>query len=285
MTEWASCSCSSHCSSEDFASRCGHPRPAWRPPRHQPLLRQSTAVTPRIRAPSAMCHALFQDRQRNRVEREDGVKDFGLPAAIRTDNGVPFGSPYALYRLSKLSVWWLPLGIQDRAHHPRSPGAERPPRAMQLAPHHQRPPTSCSSRRASIPCRALQPRAAAPGVGHESPGRRLHALSAGLSRPGGALLSDSRPRGDGDQLRPHLLPRPQDQISLMCLPGRSSAWRRCLRRPDLARHLDDYDLGYFDDETCRPEPIDNPSGAKMCYLCPEHPSRLPGSSAGDAGHA
>jgi putative transposase len=27
-----------------------------------------------------------------------------------------------------------------------------------------------------------------------------------------------------------------------------------------------YDLGYFDDETCRLEPIDNPFGPK-CYLC------------------
>jgi putative transposase len=28
----------------------------------------------------------------------------------------------------------------------------------------------------------------------------------------------------------------------------------------------DYDLGYFDDETCRLEPIENPFGPK-CYLC------------------
>ena len=39
-------------------------------------------------------------------------KEFGLPTAIRTDNGVPFASPNALYGLSKLSVWWLRLGIQ-----------------------------------------------------------------------------------------------------------------------------------------------------------------------------
>ena len=34
-------------------------------------------------------------------------KQFGLPKAIRTDNGVPFASPNALFGLSKLSVWWL----------------------------------------------------------------------------------------------------------------------------------------------------------------------------------
>lgn len=36
-------------------------------------------------------------------------REFGLPLAIRTDNGVPFASPNALYGLSKLSVWWLRL--------------------------------------------------------------------------------------------------------------------------------------------------------------------------------
>jgi putative transposase len=39
-------------------------------------------------------------------------KEFGLPKAIRTDNGVPFASPNALFNLSKLSVWWLRLGIE-----------------------------------------------------------------------------------------------------------------------------------------------------------------------------
>jgi putative transposase len=32
-------------------------------------------------------------------------KEFGLPAAIRTDNGVPFAGPNSLFNLSKLSVW------------------------------------------------------------------------------------------------------------------------------------------------------------------------------------
>src|SRR2546426_3364488 len=37
---------------------------------------------------------------------------FGLPHAIRTDNGVPFASRHARYGLSKLAVWWLRLGIR-----------------------------------------------------------------------------------------------------------------------------------------------------------------------------
>jgi putative transposase len=38
---------------------------------------------------------------------ESVFKEFGLPRAIRTDNGVPFASPNSLFNLSKLSVWWL----------------------------------------------------------------------------------------------------------------------------------------------------------------------------------
>jgi transposase InsO family protein len=38
-------------------------------------------------------------------------RERGLPGAIRSDNGLPFASPNGLYNLSKLSVWWLRLGI------------------------------------------------------------------------------------------------------------------------------------------------------------------------------
>jgi putative transposase len=48
-------------------------------------------------------------------------KDFGLPQAIRTDNGVPFASPNSLFGLSKLSVWWLRLGIAIERIQPARP--------------------------------------------------------------------------------------------------------------------------------------------------------------------
>ncbi len=48
-------------------------------------------------------------------------KDFGLPDAIRTDNGVPFASSHALFGLSKLSVWWLRLGIRIERIKPGHP--------------------------------------------------------------------------------------------------------------------------------------------------------------------
>ena len=48
-------------------------------------------------------------------------KEFGLPAAIRTDNGVPFSNPHTLFGLSKLSVWWLRLGISIERIKPGNP--------------------------------------------------------------------------------------------------------------------------------------------------------------------
>ena len=52
---------------------------------------------------------------------ERTFKDFGLPAAIRTDNGLPFASGNALFGLSKLSVWWLRLGINLQRIKPGNP--------------------------------------------------------------------------------------------------------------------------------------------------------------------
>jgi transposase InsO family protein len=52
-------------------------------------------------------------------------RDRGLPRGIRSDNGVPFASPNGLYNLSRLSVWWLRLGIaieRIKPGHPQQNG-------------------------------------------------------------------------------------------------------------------------------------------------------------------
>ena len=46
--------------------------------------------------------------------------EYGLPRAIRTDNGVPFATT-ALGRLSTLSVWWIRLGIYPQLIEPAHP--------------------------------------------------------------------------------------------------------------------------------------------------------------------
>ncbi len=51
--------------------------------------------------------------------------EHGLPKAIRSDNGLPFASPNGLYNLSKLSVFWLRLGItleRIKPGHPQQNG-------------------------------------------------------------------------------------------------------------------------------------------------------------------
>ena len=74
-------------------------------------------------------------------------REYGLPRAIRTDNGVPFAST-SLHGLTSLNVWWLRLGIQhqrilpaqpqqngahERMHKTLKRGAIRPPRATLAA--------------------------------------------------------------------------------------------------------------------------------------------------------
>jgi putative transposase len=60
-------------------------------------------------------------------------REHGLPERILTDNGPPFGS-YALLGLSRLSVWWLKLGIEvvriERGHPEQNGGHERMHRTL-----------------------------------------------------------------------------------------------------------------------------------------------------------
>jgi len=46
---------------------------------------------------------------------------YGLPSAIRSDNGVPFASSRGLLGLSRLSAWWLVLGIDLERGRPGCP--------------------------------------------------------------------------------------------------------------------------------------------------------------------
>ncbi|TMA22814.1 MAG: IS481 family transposase [Deltaproteobacteria bacterium] len=51
---------------------------------------------------------------------DSAFQEFGLPKAIRSDNGPPFASTGA-GRLTRLSVWWLKLGIQLERIEPGKP--------------------------------------------------------------------------------------------------------------------------------------------------------------------
>lgn len=69
-----------------------------------------------------MCEALESVREELAIPAfEHLFRERGLPTAIRSDNGVPFASPNGLYNLSRLSVWWLRLGIDIERIKPGRP--------------------------------------------------------------------------------------------------------------------------------------------------------------------
>ena len=72
------------------------------------------------------CHALSASTASGAVQPvfTAAFREYGLPAALRTDNGPPFAST-GLRGLSALSVWWLKLGIaldRIRPGHPEENG-------------------------------------------------------------------------------------------------------------------------------------------------------------------
>jgi transposase InsO family protein len=67
------------------------------------------------------CHGLLSTQTVTaRPVFERAFREYGLPGAIRTDNGVPFATQ-AIHGLSFLNVWWMRLGIQHQRIHPGRP--------------------------------------------------------------------------------------------------------------------------------------------------------------------
>jgi transposase InsO family protein len=71
------------------------------------------------------CQAVEKtDTPRVQAVFEAAFRQFGMPLAIRTDNGAPFASR-AIAGLSRLAVWWMKLGIRPeriQAGHPEQNG-------------------------------------------------------------------------------------------------------------------------------------------------------------------
>lgn len=71
------------------------------------------------------CQAVEKtDTERVRAVFEAAFREYGLPEAIRTDNGAPFAS-IAIGGLSRLAVWWTRLNIAHeriQAGHPEQNG-------------------------------------------------------------------------------------------------------------------------------------------------------------------
>jgi putative transposase len=203
---------------------------------------------------------------------ERTFREFGLPQAIRTDNGVPFASPNALYGLSKLSVWWLRLGIRIERIRPGHPEQNGRHERMHL----------------TLKTEATQPASAnflqqqarfdvfVDRFNHERPHQALD-----MKMPGELYRRSPRLyRGLPDLTYPL-----HDWTSTVTTCGRICFKKRKVNLSLVfagqrvgVKQVDEriwlvsfmhYDLGYFDDETCRLEPIDNPFGPVVLPMSPE----------------
>jgi len=219
------------------------------------------------------CEALSTTQERYAISVfERTFKEFGLPRAIRTDNGVPFSSAHALYGLSKLSVWWLRLGIQLERIKPGHPEQNGRHERMHLT----------LKKEATKPAVAnfLQQQARFDAFIEEFNQERPHQALA-MKTPGEIYTPSARPyRGLEDLDYPfHDWTATVTTCGRICYKGRKINLSQVFAGQNVGvRQVSDrlwlvtfmqYDLGYFDDETCRLEPIATPFGPKVLPMSPE----------------
>ena len=199
-------------------------------------------------------------------------QEFGLPRAMRTDNGVPFASAHALYGLSKLSVWWLRLGIaleRIRPGHPEQNGRHErmhltlkreatKPAARNVLQQQARFDTFVDQYNTERPHEALAMRVPADlYVPSARPYRGLTALEYPLHDWTATVTTCGR-----------ICYRRRKINVSQVFAGQMVGVRQMSERIWLVTFMD-YDLGYFDDETWRLEPIENPFGPKVLPMSPE----------------
>ncbi len=166
---------------------------------------------------------------------ERAFKDFGLPQAIRTDNGVPFASGNALFGLTRLAVWWLRLGIslqRIKPGHPEQNGRHErmhltlkkeatKPAAFNFLQQQERFDDFIGVYNNERPHQAL---------GRRLPRRCVYTFSARLRATRRARLPVPRPRHPGHSLWPHLLRPTQDQpLDRLRRPNRGRSTRSTTR--------------------------------------------------------
>jgi putative transposase len=203
---------------------------------------------------------------------ERTFKEFGLPGAIRTDNGVPFASAQALYGLSKLAVWWLRLGIELERIKPGQPQQNGRHERMHLT----------LKREATKPASAnvLQQQARFDTfVAQYNRDRPHQALN--MKVPAEVYGRSTRDYQGLDELTYpfHDKTFTVTQCGRICFnsrkvnlshvfAGQNVGVTQVGERVWLVTFMR-YDLGYFDDETCRLEPIENPFRPKVLPMSSE----------------
>jgi len=190
----------------------------------------------------------------------------GLPTAIRSDNGVPFASPNALFNLSKLSVWWLRLGMRIERIKPGHPQQNGRHERMHLTLKKEtvRPPGSNS----------LQQQAKFDDFVHEFNGERPHEALE-MKCPAEVYTPSTREyRGLPEVSYPF-----HDREIVVTACGRICLYRKKINISTVlagqmlgVKEVDDgiwlvsfmdYDLGYIDLEQKTLQPLDNPFGHRV----------------------
>ena len=226
------------------------------------------------------CEALSTTQERYAFSVfERAFQEFGLPEAIRTDNGVPFASAHALYGLSKLAVWWLRLGIQLERIAPGHPEQNGRHERMHLtlkteATRPAAPTVLQQQARFDTFIASLQPRAPASGARHGGAGRAATRRQRGSI----AAWTSSTIRCTTGAHRHH-------DCGRICFSGRKinlsqvfagqKVGVKQVERAHLARHLHALRFGLFrrrdvsagaDRESVRLESVTHVSGI-ICYPC------------------
>jgi transposase InsO family protein len=192
-------------------------------------------------------------------------KEFGLPNAIRTDNGVPFSSQ-ALFGLSKLSVWWLRLGISIERIKPGNPQENGRHERMHLT----------LKKEATKPAgeNFLQQQEKFDHFIHEYNNERPH-QALKMKYPGEIYVPSNKVyRGLPDVEYPfHDKTITVTHCGRVCLKGKKINLTSVLAGQNVGiKEVEDdiwlvsfmeYDLGYFDEQTCKLEPLPNPFGPKV----------------------
>ena len=219
------------------------------------------------------CEALSTTQERFAFTAFDrAFKEFGLPQAIRTDNGVPFAAPTALYRLSKLAVWWLRLGIQIERIQPGHP--------QQNGRHERMHRTLKMEATKPAAANVLQQQARFDAFVTRYNQDRPH-QALGMKVPADLYARSARVyRGLEDLTYPfHDATFTVTHCGRICFHGRKINLSHVFAGQNVGvTQVGDhiwlvtfmhYDLGYFDDEVGRLEPIANPFGPKVLPMCSE----------------
>lgn len=198
-------------------------------------------------------------------------KEFGLPKAIRTDNGVPFASPNGLFNLSKLAVWWLRLGVSIERIVPGHPEQNGRHERMHLT----------LKKEATQPAgeNILQQQAKFDDFIDEFNNERPHE-ALGMKMPAEIYAKSVR---EYQGLPPVEYPMHDRTVTVtncgrICMKKLKINFSRSFvgQQVGIKEVNDgiwlvtfmDYDLGYFDEESKKIEPLDNPFGSGLLPMSP-----------------